>query len=105
MQLSLRIYYFYTDVYGLSAAAAGTMFLVVRAIDALADPFIGAMVDRTNSRFGRFRPYLVRYLLPFLPFFVLRHRIFPKWENSFMRTSRMLVYRLHTRSSMFLMVL
>ncbi|HCO80885.1 MULTISPECIES: MFS transporter [Bacillus] len=63
--VSTYLLFFYTDVYGLSAAAAGTMFLVVRAIDALADPFIGAMVDRTNSRFGRFRPYLLFGALPF----------------------------------------
>ncbi|KKB73010.1 MULTISPECIES: MFS transporter [Bacillus] len=57
--VSTYLLFFYTDVYGLSAAAAGTMFLVVRIIDALADPFIGTIVDRTNSKFGRFRPYLL----------------------------------------------
>ncbi|PAC98575.1 MFS transporter [Bacillus paralicheniformis] len=57
--VSTYLLFFYTDVYGLSAAAAGTMFLIVRIIDALADPFIGTLVDRTNSRFGRFRPYLL----------------------------------------------
>lgn len=58
-------------MYGLSAAAAGTMFLVVRAIDALADPFIGALVDRTNSRFGRFRPYLLFGAFPFVVLAIL----------------------------------
>lgn len=47
------------------------MFLVVRAIDALADPFIGAMVDRTNSRFGRFRPYLLFGAFPFVVLAIL----------------------------------
>lgn len=47
------------------------MFLVVRAIDALADPFIGALVDRTNSRFGRFRPYLLFGAFPFVVLAIL----------------------------------
>jgi len=41
------------------------MFLVVRIIDALADPFIGTIVDRTNTKFGRFRPYLLFGAFPF----------------------------------------
>ncbi|MGG0943622.1 MFS transporter [Bacillus subtilis] len=64
--VSTYLLFFYTDVFGLSAAAAGTMFLVVRIIDALADPFIGTIVDRTNSRFGRFRPYLLFGAFPFV---------------------------------------
>lgn len=63
--VSTYLLFFYTDVYGLSAAAAGTMFLVVRIIDALADPFIGTVVDRTNTKFGRFRPYLLFGAFPF----------------------------------------
>ncbi|MEK4870292.1 MFS transporter [Niallia sp. FSL W8-1348] len=63
--VSTYLLFFYTDVYGLSAAAAGTMFLVVRIIDALADPFIGTIVDRTNTKFGRFRPYLFFGAFPF----------------------------------------
>ncbi|MCI2256010.1 MFS transporter [Domibacillus sp. PGB-M46] len=63
--VSTYLLFFYTDVFGLSAAAAGTMFLVVRIVDALADPFIGTLVDRTNSRFGRFRPYLLFGAFPF----------------------------------------
>lgn len=63
--VSTYLLFFYTDVYGLSAAAAGTMFLVVRIIDALADPFIGTIVDRTNTKFGRFRPYLLFGAFPF----------------------------------------
>lgn len=63
--VSTYLLFFYTDVFGLSAAAAGTMFLVVRVVDALADPFIGTIVDRTNSKFGRFRPYLLFGAFPF----------------------------------------
>ncbi|MEM7360323.1 MAG: glycoside-pentoside-hexuronide (GPH):cation symporter [Pseudomonadota bacterium] len=50
---------FYTDVFGLSAAAAGTMLLVTKIIDAFTDPAMGAIADRTHTRFGKFRPYLV----------------------------------------------
>ncbi len=55
---------FYTDVYGISAAAAGTMLLTTRIIDAFTDPVMGAIADRTRSRFGKFRPYLLFAGLP-----------------------------------------
>jgi len=50
---------FYTDVFGISAAAAATMLLVTKFIDACTDPIMGAVADRTQTRFGKFRPYLV----------------------------------------------
>lgn len=50
---------FYTDVLGIEAAAASVLFLVVRVVDALFDPVMGMFVDRTSSRWGRFRPYLL----------------------------------------------
>jgi GPH family glycoside/pentoside/hexuronide:cation symporter len=50
---------FYTDVFGLSAAAAGTMLLVTKIVDAFTDPIMGAAADRTSTRYGKFRPYLV----------------------------------------------
>ncbi|QCT21082.1 MFS transporter [Jejubacter calystegiae] len=62
---TLFLAYFYTDVFGLSAAVMGTMFLVVRALDACLDPCIGAMVDRTRTRYGRFRPWLLWFAIPF----------------------------------------
>jgi len=55
---------FYTDTFGIPAAAAGTMMLVSKIIDAFADPIIGALGDRTKSRFGNFRPYLLWFGLP-----------------------------------------
>jgi len=57
--------FFYTDVFGISAAAAGVMFLIVRVIDAINDPIVGLLVDRTNSKWGRFRPYLLFGAIPF----------------------------------------
>ncbi|MGY5957333.1 MFS transporter [Kosakonia sp. BK9b] len=62
---TLFLAYFYTDVFGLPAAIMGTMFLVVRAIDAFVDPCIGALVDRTQTRHGRFRPWLLWFAIPF----------------------------------------
>ena len=56
--------YFYTDVFGLSAAATGTMFLVVRIPDTCIDPVMGVIADRTNTRWGHYRPYLLWGCLP-----------------------------------------
>ena len=56
--------YFYTDVFGLSPAAVGTMLLVTRIIDAFTDPMMGALADRTKTKFGKFRPYLLWGALP-----------------------------------------
>lgn len=56
--------FFYTDVFGITAAAAGTMFLVVRTWDTGIDPFMGVMADRTRTRWGHYRPYLLWGSLP-----------------------------------------
>ena len=57
--------YFYTDVWGLAPAAIGTMFLVIRLFDAASDPLIGLMADRTQTRWGKFRPYLLWFAIPY----------------------------------------
>ena len=56
---------FYTDVFGISAAVVGTMFAVTRVWDSFFDPVVGAVTDRTSSRWGRFRPYLLFLAVPF----------------------------------------
>ena len=56
---------FYTDVFGISAAVVGTMFAVTRVWDSFFDPVVGAFADRTSSRWGRFRPYLLFLAMPF----------------------------------------
>ncbi|MBN1895413.1 MFS transporter [bacterium] len=56
--------FFYTDVFGISAAAAGTMFLVVRIWDTVNDPLMGLIADRTNTRWGKFRPWLIWGAIP-----------------------------------------
>jgi glycoside/pentoside/hexuronide:cation symporter, GPH family len=55
---------FYTDVFGLPAMAMGTMFLVTRIWDAVNDPIMGIIADRTESRWGKFRPYIISLGLP-----------------------------------------
>lgn len=50
---------FFTDVAGITAAAAGTIFLISRLFDAVNDPIVGVIVDKTNTRWGKFRPYLL----------------------------------------------
>lgn len=62
---SIFLAFFYTDVFGLSAAAVGTMFLLTRIWDAANDPIMGLICDRTHSRWGKFRPYLLFVAVPF----------------------------------------
>lgn len=57
--------FFYTDVFGITAAAAGTMFLIARLWDSVFDVFVGIAADRTQSRWGKYRPYLLWFALPF----------------------------------------
>lgn len=55
---------FYTDVFGISAAAAGSMLFAIKLVNAFTDPVVGALADRTQTRFGKFRPYLIWMALP-----------------------------------------
>ncbi|WP_229429303.1 MFS transporter [Massilia sp. ST3] len=55
---------FYTDTFGISAAAAATLMSVIKIVNAFTDPMIGAAADRTATRFGKFRPYLVWMSIP-----------------------------------------
>ncbi|GGA85023.1 MFS transporter [Neiella marina] len=56
--------YFYTDVFGLSAAAVGSLLLLTRIWDTVNDPVMGAIADRTETRWGKFRPYLLFGAVP-----------------------------------------
>jgi GPH family glycoside/pentoside/hexuronide:cation symporter len=62
---TMFLLYYYTDVFGISAAAAGTMFLVVRLLDTFYDPIVGIMADRTHSKYGKFRPWILYTVIPF----------------------------------------
>ncbi|OCG93590.1 MFS transporter, partial [Xanthomonas euvesicatoria] len=62
--ISAFLLIFYTDTMHLPAAAVGTMILLTKIADAIADPAMGALADRTRSRLGKFRPYLLWGALP-----------------------------------------
>jgi GPH family glycoside/pentoside/hexuronide:cation symporter len=63
--------FFYTDVYKIPAAAAGTIMLVARFWDMAIDPIIGVISDRTQTRWGKFRPYLLFGAVPYAALAVL----------------------------------
>lgn len=62
--ISAFLLVFYTDVFGISAAAAGTMMLVTKIFDAFTDPVMGAIADRTKTKWGKFRPYMLWFGIP-----------------------------------------
>ncbi|MCZ2119327.1 glycoside-pentoside-hexuronide (GPH):cation symporter [Levilactobacillus brevis] len=61
----------YTDTFGLSAAAVGTLFLAARIVDAFDGPFWGIMIDHTHTKWGKSRPYWLWFSIPFAVFCVL----------------------------------
>lgn len=61
----MYLMFFYTDIFGIEAAVVGTMFLVTRIWDSLFDPIVGVVSDRTESKWGKFRPYLLWVAVPF----------------------------------------
>ncbi|WP_147917138.1 MFS transporter [Ruania zhangjianzhongii] len=63
--MSTYIVFFYTDIIGAAAAAIGTIMLVSRILDGVSDVAMGAVVDRTNSKHGRARPWILRLAVPF----------------------------------------
>lgn len=57
--------FFYSNIFGLSLAHAGTLLLVTKLYDAISDPVMGLIADRTSTRWGKYRPYLLWIALPF----------------------------------------
>ena len=60
----MYLMFFYTDIFGIPAAVVGTMLLVARIGGAAFDPLVGILGDRTKSRWGKFRPYLLWMSIP-----------------------------------------
>ena len=62
---SMFLMIFYTDTFGISPAVVGTMFLISRFWDAAIDPVMGVIADRTETKYGKFRPWILRGIIPF----------------------------------------
>lgn len=69
--VSMYLLIFYTNVFGLPAATAAVMFLIVRLIDVIWDPIVGAFVDKRNPRMGKYRSWLILGGLPLTGFAIL----------------------------------
>lgn len=65
VSISTYLLFFYTDVFGLTSSIAALMFLIVRILDAISDPIIGVVIDKTNTKYGKFRPFLLYGAVPF----------------------------------------
>lgn len=78
------IMYFYTDVFGISVAATGTILLIARIFDALDAPIWGLIIDHTNTKWGKNRPYWLWLAIPFgltvfLTFLAPDYHLLRKW--------------------------
>ena len=62
---NIFLLYYYTDVFGIAPAAVGLMFIVTKVVDAISDPLMGLIADRTQTRWGKFRPYLLFGAIPY----------------------------------------
>jgi len=62
---NIFLLYYYTDIFGIDPALIGVMFIVTKAVDAISDPVMGLIADRTNTRWGKFRPYLLWGAIPY----------------------------------------
>jgi Na+/melibiose symporter-like transporter len=72
---------FYTDVMGISASALGTLLLLVRFSDAITDPLMGIIADRTTHAWGKFRPWLLWSALPFGLLFWASFTVPTSWSD------------------------
>ena len=69
--VSMYLLFFYTNVYGLDPAVAAIMFLIVRIVDVIWDPIVGAFVDKHNPPMGKYRSYLILGGIPLTGFAIL----------------------------------
>lgn len=79
--ISFYLLKFYTDVYGISAATAGTIMLIARFTDAIDAPVWGIVFDKTHSRWGKSRPWFLWLCVPFAIFGVLTF-VTPNWSST-----------------------
>ncbi|MDO5443065.1 MAG: MFS transporter [Bacteroidia bacterium] len=69
--VSIWLLFFYTNVYGLAPSVAAVMFLVVRIVDVIWDPIVGAFIDKSNPRWGKYRSWLLLSGVPLAGFAIL----------------------------------
>ncbi len=79
MTMILFLLNFYTDTMGIAAGIAGTLLLIGRFWDAFFDPMVGVLADRTNTRWGKFRPWVLWTALPWAVVMVLAYTN-PGWK-------------------------
>ncbi|HEX7034886.1 MAG TPA: MFS transporter [Pseudomonadales bacterium] len=79
--VSLFLLFYYTDVVGLSAGTAGAIYMAASIWDGATDPVMGMIADRTRTRFGRYRPYILFGGVPLAVSFVLMYTA-PDWEGT-----------------------
>src|ERR1700743_2277063 len=73
---------FYTDIFCLTAGAAAAILIVARLWDAFFDPIVGVLTDRTNTRWGKFRPWILFTALPWCVVMVLAYSTPSGWSVS-----------------------
>ena len=72
---------FYTDVFGITAGTAATILLLARLWDAVADPIVGALADRTHTRWGKFRPWILFTAAPWCVLMILAYTTPQRWSS------------------------
>jgi len=73
---------FYTDIFGLAAGTAATILLAARLWDAVIDPIVGTLSDRTKTRWGKFRPWILFTALPWCIVMVMAYTTPTGWTSS-----------------------
>lgn len=80
--MSVYLMFYYTDYAGVSSAAVGVIMLISRVFDGISDIIMGVIVDRTKSRFGKARPWLLRMCIPFAVSGVLLFSVPTTWPSA-----------------------
>lgn len=80
--MSAFLLFYYTDYAGVSAAAVGTIMLISRCFDGISDIIMGVIVDRTKSKYGKARPWLLRMCIPFAISGILLFSVPTAWGAS-----------------------
>ena len=80
--MSAFLLFYYTDYAGVSAMAVGTIMMISRVFDGISDIIMGVIVDRTHSRFGKARPWILRMCIPFAISGILMFSVPASWSST-----------------------